>query len=456
MLLAYYIAAINIEAVYHGIINTPQPEGPLARRHSGLDPESSDAHPYQPFEGICLTDTFQMYEKEDLVDQLLEHNSARRKRQKKLDIRVIMGNPPYSVGQKSENDNNDNVAYPYLDERIRSTYAERSNAMLSKGLYDSYIRAIRWASDRIGNSGVIGFVSGSGFAEKPATDGLRKCLADEFSNIHVLNLRGDIRKNMLSKGRAREGQNIFGSGSMTGIAITLFVKNPDTKRHGQIYYHDIGNGLTREEKLEKISSFASIAGITKASGWQAITPDIHGDWLNQRDDSFSDFIVLGDKKGDALKLFDNFSLCVVTNRDAWCYNPSKKGVSVNMTRMITFYNSEVQRFNATHSGLDKKARAEKVDGFINTDPAQISWTRALKQEFAKDRRFAFEAASLTLSLYRPFTKQWLYFNRRLNEMVYQMPHIFPNMAAVNRVICVSGIGARSGFSVNLSDRVSDL
>jgi predicted helicase len=352
VLLAYYIAAINIEAVYHSIVGGN----------------------YQPFEGICLTDTFQLYEKEDLVDALLEKNSARRKRQKKLDIRVIMGNPPYSVGQRSENDNNDNVAYPQLGDRIRTTYAVRSKLTNKKALYDSYILAIRWASDRIGNSGVMGFVSGSGFAEKPGMDGLRKCLADEFSSIHVLNLRGDIRKNMLSKGRAKEGQNIFGSGSMTGIAITLFVKNPDAKQHGQIHYHDIGDDLSQQDKLEKISTYSSIAGISQASGWQTLTPDQHGDWIKQRDNSFSEHIVLGDKKGEAAtKLFASYSFGINTARDAWCYNTSESSVTTNMRRMIDFYNDEVRRFAKAHTGLDKKSRDAAVDSFINTDPTKISW-----------------------------------------------------------------------------------
>ncbi|WP_231600324.1 DEAD/DEAH box helicase [Stutzerimonas frequens] len=431
VLLAYYIAAINIEAAYHGEV---------------IDE-------YTPFEGICLTDTFQMYEKDDLVDALLEDNSARRKRQKDLDIRVIVGNPPYSIGQKSENDNNDNVEYPSLDARIRDTYAARSRAMLSKGLYDSYIRAIRWASDRIGSAGVIGFVTNGGFLEKSAMDGVRKCLAEEFSSIHVFNLRGDIRKNMLSKGRAKEGGNVFGGGSMAGIAISVLVKNPDASAHGQIYYHDVGDDLSKEDKLEQIASSASVVGIEQ---WQQIIPDEHGDWLKQRDNSFSEYIVLGDKKSTAPKLFDNFSLGVVTNRDAWAYNSSQSKLATNMTSMIGFYNAEVKRFNAAHPGLDTKTRQAQVDGFIDNDPTRISWTRALKQDLGKDRSYAFEADCLVPGLYRPFTKQWLYFNRRFNEMVYQMPRIFPEAGAENLVITMTATGSRNGFSSFISKNIVDL
>ncbi len=426
VLLAYYIAAINIEAVYHSIVGGS----------------------YQPFEGICLTDTFQLYEKEDLVDALLVQNSARRKRQKKLDIRVIMANPPYSIGQGSQNDNNQNVSYPHLDGRIRNTYSERSKAALSKGLYDSYIRAIRWASDRVGNSGVVGFVTNAGFLEANTADGLRQCLAEEYSSIYVFHLRGNQRTSgELSR---REGGKIFGSGSRAPIAISLLVKNPDATQHGQIYFHDIGDYLSQSDKLEKISSFASIAGITETSGWQLITPDQHGDWLKQRDDRFSEYVVLGDKKSDAPKMFHNYSQGVVTSRDAWCYNAAKAGVADNMMRMIDFYNNEAVRFAETFAGLDKKAREVKVDGFINTDPTQISWSVNLKQELAKNSRFTFDPSNLVRSLYRPFTKQWQYFNRNFNERVLQMPRIFPGVMLENRVICASGIGARS-FSVLMVD-----
>jgi predicted helicase len=429
VLLAYYIAAINIEAAYHGIVGGK----------------------YQPFEGICLADTFQLYEKEDLVDAVMAQNSARRKRQKKLDIRVIIGNPPYSVGQETANDNNQNVAYPHLDGRIRETYADQSVAGNVRNLYDSYIRAIRWASDRIGNSGVIGFVTNGGFLEANTSDGLRKCLADEFSSIYVFHLRGNQRTSgELSR---REGGKIFGSGSRAPIAISLLVKNPNAAQRGQIHFHDIGDYLTREEKLDKISTFASLAGITAADGWQSITPDSHGDWLKQRDGGFAEYIVLGDKKGDNKKLFRNFTQGITTARDSWCYNASKDDVAANMSRMIAFYNREVERFNKAHAGLDKKAREAKVDAFIDTDRTQISWTRALKQELAKDRRLELAADCLTPSLYRPFTKQWLCFNRNLNEYVYQMPRIFPDATAENRMIMIKQRWAGAGQLALMVDRV---
>lgn len=429
VLLAYYIAAINIEATYHDIV--------------GGD--------YVPFEGICLTDTFQMYEKEDLVDALLVDNSTRRKRQKKLDIRVIVGNPPYSVGQKEESEDTKRVAYPSLDERIRSTYVARSNAALAKGLYDSYVRAIRWASDRIGNAGVIGFVTNAGFLDANTTDGLRKCLVEEFSSLYVFHLRGNQRTS--GETSRKEGGKIFGGGSRAPIAISLFVKNPQAGEHGRIHFHDIGDYLSREEKLEKIACYASVAGIEV---WKAIDPDEHGDWLRQRDSGFEKFLVLGDKRGGEAKVFENFSLGVVTNRDAWAYNQSRARLASNVLSMIGFYNAEVARFDAAYSGLEIKARRDKVDSFVDTDPTKISWTRALKYELAKNHRFSIENESIVESLYRPFTKGWLYFNRRFNEMVYQMPRIFPVGGPGNLVIQYNAKFSGVGYPAIISNALPDL
>lgn len=424
VLLAYYIAAINIEAVYHTL--------------SGGD--------YQPFEGICLTDTFQLHEQErDLISDLMADNSNRRTRQKALDIRVIIGNPPYSVGQKSENDNADNLAYSGLDGRIRETYAKRSVATLAKGLYDSYIRAIRWASDRIGDAGVVAYVSNAGWLDANTADGLRKCLVEEFASIHIFHLRGNARTS--GEQRRKEKDNVFGQGTRTPVAIALLVKNPAAAEHGHIHFHDIGDYLTQAEKLAIITRFGSIAGIERAKGWQSITPDEHGDWLGQRDNAFDAYLPLGDKKGEGPKLFDNFSQGVLTARDSWAYNSSRDAVGRNMRSMIGFYNAELTRFDASHPNAGRKARGDAVDGFIDTDSAKISWTHNVKEELAKGKSLTFEASSLTPSLYRPFTRQWLYYSRTFNERVYQLPRIFPmGNAVTNRIICTSGTGATE-FSV---------
>jgi predicted helicase len=420
VLLAYYIAAINIEAVYHGVVGGK----------------------YQPFEGICLTDTFRMGE-EDLVSELMEGNSTRRKRQQKLDVRVIMGNPPYSVGQENANDNNQNVSYPELDARIRETYVADTSGTSIKNNYDSYIRAIRWASDRIGDHGIIGFVSGSAWIERSFAQGLRKCLADEFSSLYIIHLRGDIRKNMLSKGAAKEGGNVFDSGSMTGIAIYFLIKNLQASEHGQIYFHDIGNDLTGARKREILAEWQSAQALTKDQKWRMLSPDLHHDWLNQRDTHFETFPILGDKKNkSAFTLFDNYSLGANTNRDTWIYNFSPKELSRNMQRMIETYNSElaknIPQKEATH------------------DPKSIKWSSSLVAHFERKREATFQEKFLIKGLYRPFTRQWLYFDPMFIHRVGQLPQIFPNSTTENLVISVSGVGARAGFSSIISSSTTDL
>ncbi|MBK1642993.1 damage-inducible protein, partial [Chromatium okenii] len=433
VLLAYYIAAINIESSYHSLVGGN----------------------YQPFGGICLTDTFQLYEKGDLLDELLAENSSRRHKQKQLPVRVIIGNPPYSAGQASANDNNANLRYAGLDERIRTTYAERSTATNKNALYDSYIRAIRWASDRIGDAGIIGFVTNAGWLEANTADGLRQCLAEEFSSIYIFHLRGNQRTaGELSR---KEGGKIFGSGSRAPIAISLLVKNPKAAQHGQIYLHDIGDYLSREEKLDKINVFVSVAGISENTGWQAITPDQHGDWLNQRNDDFSDFIVLGNKDDKtALALFANYSRGLETSRDVWCYNSSHNQVAETMTRMVAFYNNEVLRFQNAHGALNKKQREEIVADFINKDFTKISWSSSLIPDLVNFNNGSFDKIKILQSLYRPFSKQWLYYDSMFNHRTAQMPRIFPDATAENMVICITGIGTNKRFSCLIANALPDV
>jgi predicted helicase len=436
VLLAYYIAAINIESVYHDLMS----------ENGKVD--------YEPFDGICLTDTFQLHEKEDLVSVLLEANSSRRKKQKALDIRVIIGNPPYSAGQDSADDNNANVVYPLLDNKIRTTYAAQSKATNKNALYDSYIRAIRWASDRIKDAGVIGFVTNAGFVEANTADGLRQCLADEFSSIYIFHLRGNQRTSgELSR---KEGGKIFGSGSRAPIAISLLVKNPKAAEHGKIYFHDIGDYLSQQAKLEKINELVSINSITAVDGWETITPDRHGDWVNQRDDSFSEHISLGDKKDkNSAVIFENYTRGLETNRDSWCFNFSKTNLIKNINTTIEFFNEEVKRYVIASAKLTH-GKSIDIDKFVEVNPTKVSWNRSLKADLGKLRKFSFEQASLRLSVYRPYTKQWVYFNKNLNAYLNQLTRILPVEDIGNRVICVSGVGAGKDFSVLIVNQIPEV
>ncbi len=436
VLLAYYIAAINIESVFHSI----------ARRND-----------YLPFKGICLTDTFALHEGDDKLSLYMKDNTDRRELQKKTDIQVIIGNPPYSAGQKSEDDNAKNVAYPRLDQRIQSTYAEHSKARLLRYLYDSYVRAIRWGSDRLGKTGVMAYVSNSAWVERIFAGGMRKCVAEEFASIHVFHLRGDIRKDMLSGGRG-QGENVFGQRSMTGIAITVFVKNPEVS-HCRIRFHDIGGDLKQEQKLDIISRLGSIGGIENARRWKCITPDAHGDWMDQRDLGFDAYPKIGDKKDPTGHvLFHKYSLGVVTNRDAWCINPSRATLADNIETTISFYNKERARWLA-HMHVAESTQhyqsAQNIDEFVAVNRAQISWTRSLKRNL-KTKDLESNEGFIVPCMYRPFTKNWQYFSSRLNECVYQMPSIFPNSELPNCVIAVAGPPGLSGFSVLMMDTLPNL
>ncbi|RFP60627.1 MAG: damage-inducible protein, partial [Limnothrix sp. CACIAM 69d] len=425
ILLAYYIAAINIEATYHSI--------------TGKD--------YQPFNGIVLTDTFQMMEKDGTLEDLMfPENNARVRAQKARDIRVIIGNPPYSAGQGSENDNNKNLKYESLDARITETYVKKSKAGNSQNLYDSYIRAVRWASDRLQDQGIVCFVSNGSFIDNNAMDGLRKCLVDEFSKIYVFNLRGNQRTS--GETSRQEGGKIFGSGSRASIAISLLIKNPEHSESCEMLYHDIGDYLSREEKLKIIQDFGSISGID----WQSIAPNDSHDWINQRSLVFDSFISLGDRKDMSAKtIFDVYSLGIGTNRDTWCYNFSSKSVSQNIYRMIETYRQQLKIYQELSN--DQK---QNIDNFIELDPSKIKWSSSLKQNLERQREIVFDENSVVKSVYRPFCKQYLYFDRHLNHRVFQMPKIFPIAPLENLAIYMTSAGTQKEFSVLMTNCVPDL
>lgn len=427
VLLAYYIAAINIEATYHTLTGEE----------------------YQPFEGICLTDTFQLYEKEDAIADFFEDNTQRRVRQKELDIRVILGNPPYSAGQKSANDNAANVSYPSLDESIRQTYAANTDSTNVNSLYDSYIRAIRWASDRIGDSGVVAYVTNAGWIDGNAMDGLRKCLVEEFSSLYVFHLRGNARTS--GEQRRKEKDNVFGQGTRTPVAISLFVKNPSAKENGRIYFHDIGDYLSREQKLTKVRDFGSIDGISSLKLWGRIQPDKHNDWLEQRDDSFTKFMTLGSKKSNPeCSLFSSYSRGLETGRDAWVYNCSQSLLLTNVEKTIRFYSAEIRRLS------DKQNPPSKLADFVVQDSTSISWSSSLLTSLSRRAPLSLNKKQTIVSVYRPFFKELVYYDQHLNHRLGQMPRIFPNGEAENLVIAVTGIGSNKPFSAFMCDTLPDL
>lgn len=337
------------------------------------------------------------------------------------DIRVIVGNPPYSVGQESANDDNQNDHYEELDARLAATYVQETASSNKNKLYDSYIRAYRWASDRIGNQGVIGFVTNAGWLDSSSADGMRKCMTEEFNSIYIYHLKGNQRT---SGERSRqEGGKVFGEGSRAPVAIVFLVKNPKSSDYGKIYFHAVGDYLTREEKLAALKRDRSIA----YTPMNVIVPDAHGDWFNQRDDSFSHFMRLDGKKAKEPAIFKNFSLGVATGRDAWCYNFSKNKLSHNIQRLIDNY---------------EKARLKSLESenFVLTrNPTEISWNSNLEQRLKKNAKIKFENSALCKSFYRPFIPSNLYFHVDLVARRYQLASIFPNNSIENLTICSSGV-----------------
>lgn len=441
VLLAYYIALINITQA--------------AQNRDGS---------LKTFKNIALTDSLDFYEEKndkgvfDLFEDLKENKEIKSTIEKQ-NIRVIIGNPPYSAGAKSQNDNNQNLSHPKLEKRVYEKYGKNSTAKNGNTTRDTLIQSIYMASDLLKDKGVLGFVVNGGFIDSKSGDGFRKCVAQEFAHLYVLNLRGNARTS--GETFQKEGGKIFDSGSRATIAIIFFVKDTSVK-NGAIHYYDIGDYLKREEKLNRLSNFTNLDAIP----FETITPNNKGDWINQREDEFDKLIPLKrDKKLQNPSVFDINSGGVVSGRDPWVYNFSKDALMLSVQKCIDTYNADLKHFNA-HFMEAFKSRAKGVksadlykqlnDKEITTDKTKIAWTCSLKQEFIKNKNLQeSHEKCIRLAMYRPFNKQWLYFDKNLNEGQYQLPKIFPNKDAQN-VVINTGVGNGKNFSALVSDAIPDI
>ena len=425
VLLSYYIASINIEQVYHQV-----------RAEQGVD------EGYVEFPGMTLTDTFQLHEGDGTITEDFEGlaaNNERAKAEKDSAITVIVMNPPYSAKQASANDDNQNLAYPRLDERIADTYAAQSTGANKNSLYDSYFRALRWASDRIGERGVIAFISNSSFVEGNSADGVRLSLQEEFSQIFIYNLRGGIRGKM-GDGAKREGGNVFDI--QTGVAITVLVKDPAHSGTAEIFYAEAEDYATRQEKLDQIRAYESIEGISGADAFRSITPNEHGDWISTRDERFTTFQEIGSKthkgKDSTRAIFRQYTNGLQTNRDSWCYNYSHNAVAHNMQRFIDEYNTQL------------------ASGKQNYDETKIKWSSSLESTYRRGIVIGYEGSRIHPSTYRPFCRTSVYLDNILNHRTYQLAHLYPTSGHKNISFIVKQPASPRPFGCIISDLIPDL
>lgn len=427
MLLPYYIAAMNIEHALYELTGT-----------------------YQPFPGLCLVDTFELAEAKQ-SEIFAEENTERILAQQAVPIFVIISNPPYNAGQVNENDNNKNRKYRVMDKRVADTYTKDSKAKNKNALSDPYVKAIRWASDRIGDEGIVAVITNNSFIDGIAFDGMRKHLAQDFSRIYIMDLKGNIRQDSMRDGiPLGEKHTVFGLAAMVGISISFFVRSSKYSEQ-KIFYSSVDWQATRQEKFDIIEK----AQIAKNLLWTEITPDKNYTWLTAGlDNAFGTFLSMGSREGRTGRedvIFKIYGRGVATSRDAWAYHFRRENLAQNIARMIETYNDHVTRWGRLKT-------KPNVDDFVNNDERKISWGMDLKLALKRGRFAEFNEAKIRPSLYRPFVKQHLFFDRILNERVYQMPAIFPDSDAEkeNRIICVSGIGSTKPFQTLMTCNIPSL
>ncbi|HPF49875.1 MAG TPA: N-6 DNA methylase [Caldisericia bacterium] len=429
-LMPYYVASMNIEHEYLDLM----PEGTR----------------YKPFEGICFADTFQMFEDEQKFAFMTKENAIRVKRQRDSDIFVIITNPPYNAHQMNENDNNKNRAYPELEKEIRDTYSKDSRATLRNALSDPYVKAIKWASKRIGTEGIVAMITNNSFVDGYALDGMRKHLEQDFDKIVHVNLRGNARTS--GEKRRKEKGNIFEDAIRVGVGITFFIRSTNNKGNCVIEYAEVGDYLTSEQKKEYLESNKEIS-IMKL---KQLEPNENHTWLTEgMAEDFEQYPMMGDKeqkgKKDCEAIFNLYSRGVATSRDNWAYNYHKPKLEEKMKLLINTYNKEVDRWDNTDktkfNNLKSPEKMKIIDEFVEYDETKIQWDGFLKEVLIRGIKRKFSDNQIRNSVYRPYTREYLYFDPYLNNRRYQQHNFFPTPQSEkeNKVICVSGIGSSKPF-----------
>ncbi|MDE0314312.1 MAG: N-6 DNA methylase [Candidatus Poribacteria bacterium] len=430
MLLPYYIASLNIEQEFFQRTQT-----------------------YLPFEGITLADTFELLEDQQMT-LFTQENTERVERQKKADMFVVIGNPPYNMGQVNENDNNKNRKYETVDKVLQETYTQDSKATNKNALSDPYVKAILWASRRIKEEGVVAYVTNNGFLVGIAFDGMRKHLAQDFTKIYHIDLKGNARTS--GERRRKEGGNVFDDQIRVGVGITFFIKKADVTIHpAEVWIYSVDDYLKAREKQELLTNFGNYTNVPM----KQVAIDAKYTWLTEGlHAEFDTFIPIGTKEAKAVKgaavdvLFKTYSRGINTSRDAWVYNFNRNTLTENVTRMIETYNTEVARWT------QRTDHETNLDDFVEADNTKISWSEGLKRNLQSGKTVDYSRENVRLALYRPFTKSNLYFDRMINERVYVLPSIFPThkTETENRVICLTTLGSKKPFHCLVVQQLADV
>ena len=433
-ILPYYIANLNIEYSY--------------RERTGR---------YLEFPNLCFVDTLDNMDWQQAgatggavtrqsafnLGGLSEENWIRIQEQNEKSISVIIGNPPYNDSQSNWYENNPNRKYPEIDQRISDTYISASMAQRTHQ-YDMYKRFLRWASDRLSDDGIIGFVSNSAFLGTKQDDGFRKIVAQEFNELWVLDMKGNARTS--GERRRREGGNVFDDKIRVGVAIYFLVRRQEAEGF-RVFYNVVDDYTKSPDKIDYIKDKAF-----DTFDFAEITPDANGQWLNQSNTDFANLMPLANKEtklakspADEEAVFGLYSVGISTNRDEWVYSFSREALSAKVRYFIDTYRRELKRLD------EEQPDVSSISDWVDRS---IKWTSELEQHLLRKDALSLASRNIVSSLYRPYTTMACYYAPIITHRTYQMPQVFPiGSRAQNKAICFPGNASSNGFQVLAVDRV---